>query len=87
MQEAILLELRNMNDDVASNRKDGDVVHNSDMFQKHYATLLLQIKEVNQQVCHSCILLHGICCLNHHFDLHCPYLCFNISCAILGTYF
>lgn len=56
MQEAILLELRNMNDDVASNRKDGDV-HNSDMFQKHYATLLLQIKEVNQQVCHS--LAHG----------------------------
>ena len=39
-----------MNDDAASNKKDGEVIRRSDMFQKHYATLLLQIKEVNQQV-------------------------------------
>lgn len=53
-KEALLLELRNMNDDAALNQKYGAP---TDMFQKQYATLLLQLKEVNQQVCGALLQL------------------------------
>ncbi|KAH7330857.1 hypothetical protein KP509_20G005600 [Ceratopteris richardii] len=50
-KEAILVELRNMNDDADTNQRDGDAVRSLDMFRKQYATLIVQLKEVNQQVC------------------------------------
>lgn len=51
MQEAIVLELRRMNDDVLQNQKDGDSpLKDSGPFKKDYAAVLIQLSEVNDQV-------------------------------------
>lgn len=56
-KEAILVELRNMNDDADANQRDGEAVRTLDMFKKQYATLVVQLREVNQQVCGALLQL------------------------------
>lgn len=51
MQEAVVLELRHMNDDVLENQKDGDSpLKDSEPFKKQYAAVLIQLNEANEQV-------------------------------------
>ncbi|OVA06495.1 SANT/Myb domain [Macleaya cordata] len=50
-KEALVLELRHMNDEVYENQKDGDnSLKDYDPFKKQYATVLIQLKEANDQV-------------------------------------
>ncbi|XP_073053694.1 protein ALWAYS EARLY 3-like isoform X1 [Primulina eburnea] len=50
-KEGIVLELRNMNDDVLKHQKDDDVsLKDSDSFRKQYAAVLVQLNEANEQV-------------------------------------
>ncbi|KAL1548484.1 protein ALWAYS EARLY 3-like isoform X2 [Salvia divinorum] len=50
-KEAIVLELRRMNDDVVQSQKDGDShLKESEPFKKQYAAVLIQLNEANDQV-------------------------------------
>ncbi|XP_031402656.1 protein ALWAYS EARLY 2-like isoform X1 [Punica granatum] len=56
-QEALLMELRNLNNDVLQHQNDGDgSLKDSDSFKKHYATVLVQLKEAGGQA--SSALVH-----------------------------
>ncbi|KAF2310984.1 hypothetical protein GH714_018913 [Hevea brasiliensis] len=49
-KEAVVSELKRMNDEV-ENQKDGEnSLNDSELFKKHYAAVLLQLNEVNEQV-------------------------------------
>lgn len=51
VQEAIVLELRRMNDDVLESQKDGDSpLKQSEPFRKQYAAVLMQLNEANEGV-------------------------------------
>ncbi|KZV24018.1 protein ALWAYS EARLY 3-like [Dorcoceras hygrometricum] len=50
-KEGIVLELRNMNDDVLKHQKDDDIsLKDSESFRKQYAAVLVQLNEANEQV-------------------------------------
>ncbi|XP_020552958.1 protein ALWAYS EARLY 3-like [Sesamum indicum] len=50
-KEAIVLELRRMNDDVLENQKDGNsFLKESEPFKKQYAAVLIQLNDANEQV-------------------------------------
>lgn len=50
-KEAVVSELKRMNDAVFENQKDGDnFLKDSECFKKQYAAVLLQLNEVNEQV-------------------------------------
>ncbi|KAG4111557.1 hypothetical protein ERO13_D13G111100v2 [Gossypium hirsutum] len=49
-KEAILMELRNTNDDILDNKSGGNCLKGSEPFKKHIATELVQLKEANGQV-------------------------------------
>ncbi|KAH7842107.1 hypothetical protein Vadar_001558 [Vaccinium darrowii] len=50
-KEAVVAELRHMNDDVLENQKDGDnTLKDTEPFKKQYAAVLVQLNEVNEQV-------------------------------------
>ncbi|KAL6971312.1 hypothetical protein U1Q18_030990 [Sarracenia purpurea var. burkii] len=50
-KEAVVSELRHMNDDVLENQKDGDnTLKDTEPFKKQYAAVLVQLNEVNEQV-------------------------------------
>ncbi|GER33135.1 hypothetical protein STAS_09245 [Striga asiatica] len=50
-KEAVVLELRRLNDDVFENQKDGDsYLKGSEPFRKQYAAVLIQLNEANEQV-------------------------------------
>ncbi|KAJ7525358.1 hypothetical protein O6H91_17G047000 [Diphasiastrum complanatum] len=49
-KEALLVELRNMNDEADHSMKDIEACPGSALFQRQYATVVLQLKEVNKQV-------------------------------------
>ncbi|XP_024958480.1 protein ALWAYS EARLY 3 isoform X2 [Citrus sinensis] len=50
-KEAIVSELRCMNDEILENQKDGDnSFKDSELFKKHYAAILLQLNDINEQV-------------------------------------
>ncbi|KAL1539095.1 protein ALWAYS EARLY 3-like [Salvia divinorum] len=50
-KEAVVLELRRMNDDVARHQIDGDSsLKDSEPFKKQYAAVLVQLNETNDQV-------------------------------------
>ncbi|KAI3821957.1 hypothetical protein L1987_09535 [Smallanthus sonchifolius] len=56
-KEAVVFELRRMNDDVLENQTVGDfALKDSDAFKKQYAAVLVQLNEANAQV--SSALLH-----------------------------
>lgn len=47
-------ELRRMNDDVLENQKSNDCsLKDSETFKKQYAAMLIQLNEVNEEVCLS----------------------------------
>ncbi|XVF38683.1 hypothetical protein REPUB_Repub20aG0123000 [Reevesia pubescens] len=51
VKEAVVSELRRMNDEVLENQKGGDnYIKDSDSFKKQYAAVLLLLNEVNEQV-------------------------------------
>eukprot|EP01018_Ginkgo_biloba_P039343 Gb_37435 [translate_table: standard] len=56
-KEALLVELRHMNDEVGSNQKSGETVGNSENFRKQYATVLHQLKDANDQVALALVYL------------------------------
>ncbi|XP_062108592.1 protein ALWAYS EARLY 3-like isoform X2 [Humulus lupulus] len=57
-KEAVVFELRRMNDDVLEKEKNGDSsLKNSETFKKHYAAVLLQFDEVNKQVSSALLAL------------------------------
>ncbi|KAF3456189.1 hypothetical protein FNV43_RR00839 [Rhamnella rubrinervis] len=50
-KEAVVFELKCMNDEVLENQKNGDnCLKDSELFKKQYAAVLLQLNEVNEQV-------------------------------------
>ncbi|XVF28360.1 hypothetical protein REPUB_Repub15cG0023000 [Reevesia pubescens] len=50
-KEAVVSELRRMNDEVLENQKGGDnCIKDLESFKKHYAAVHLQLNEVNEQV-------------------------------------
>ncbi|GMI85010.1 ARABIDOPSIS THALIANA ALWAYS EARLY 3, ALWAYS EARLY 3 [Hibiscus trionum] len=49
-KEAILMELRNTNNDKLENRNGGSCLKGSEPFKKHIATVLVRLKEANGQV-------------------------------------
>ncbi|XP_059668464.1 protein ALWAYS EARLY 3 isoform X2 [Cornus florida] len=50
-KEAVVSELRRMNDDVLENQKDGDnALNGSELFKKQYAAVIVQLNEINEQV-------------------------------------
>ncbi|KAK6930448.1 DIRP domain, partial [Dillenia turbinata] len=52
-KEAVVSELRHMNDEFLENQKDGDnSLKDSESFKKQYAAVLVQLNEVNEQACH-----------------------------------
>ncbi|GKU85492.1 hypothetical protein SLEP1_g162 [Rubroshorea leprosula] len=64
-KEAVVSELRHMNDEVLENQKGGDnSLKDSDSFKKQYAAVLLQLNEINEQV--SCALF----CLRQRNTYH-----------------
>jgi len=51
VQEAVVSELKHMNDEVLESQKHGDYsLKDSEVFKKHYAAVLLQLNEVNELV-------------------------------------
>lgn len=57
-KEAVVSELRCMNDAVLENQKEGNnSLKDSEHFKKQYAALLLQLNEVNDQVCSALFCL------------------------------
>ncbi|KAK4273456.1 hypothetical protein QN277_021853 [Acacia crassicarpa] len=49
-KEKLLMELRNANNDMSENQNDIDYFKDSESFKKHYATVLVQLKEASGQV-------------------------------------
>ncbi|KAM1171627.1 hypothetical protein ACFX14_021853 [Malus domestica] len=57
-KDAVVSELRHMNDEVVENHRDGDnFIRDSESFKKEYAAVLLQLSQVNDQVSSA------LCCL------------------------
>jgi hypothetical protein len=50
MQEALLMELRYMNEEVSGKQKETDKLSDLDHFRNQYATVLVQLREANDQV-------------------------------------
>lgn len=57
-QEALLKELRQMNEEVSSKQKNGDHIKDLENFRKQYAMVLLQLRDVNDQACYSAHLIN-----------------------------
>ncbi|CAH9131290.1 unnamed protein product [Cuscuta epithymum] len=50
-KDAVVSELRRMNDDILENQRSGDcTLNDSDPFRKQYASIIVQLNEVNDQV-------------------------------------
>eukprot|EP01018_Ginkgo_biloba_P039236 Gb_24703 [translate_table: standard] len=49
-KEALIVELRHMNDDISKSEKKGGALRNSQVFRKQYASVLVQLKVANDQV-------------------------------------
>ena len=45
------MELRSANSDILENKNGIDCLKDSEVFKKHYATVLLQLKEASGQAC------------------------------------
>lgn len=56
-KEAILVELRHMNDEVNGHQKNGEAMRSSDNFQKQYATVIHQLRDANEQVASALVYL------------------------------
>ena len=49
LQEALLTELKNMNEEVAAKQKEGEPIKEFEHFRKQYAMVLLQLRDANDQ--------------------------------------
>ncbi|XP_078438778.1 DNA binding protein isoform X2 [Wolffia australiana] len=56
-KEALLTELRNMNEEVSTKQKDGEPIKEFDHFRKQYAMVLLQLRDANDQVAGALVFL------------------------------
>lgn len=56
-KEALLKELRQMNEEVSSKQKNGDHIKDLENFRKQYAMVLLQLRDVNDQVASALLFL------------------------------
>ncbi|CAL9054818.1 unnamed protein product [Musa banksii] len=56
-KEALLIELRNMNEEVSEKQKDGDTIKDLDHFRKQYAMVLVQLRDANDQVASALLSL------------------------------
>ncbi|CAH9059613.1 unnamed protein product [Cuscuta europaea] len=88
-KDAVISELRRMNDDVLENQQSGDcTLKDSDPFRKQYAAIIVQLNEVNEQVSSA------LCCLrqrntyqgNFSFSWPKPVACFGDSGGIFDSY-
>lgn len=50
MQEALLRELRYMNEEVSGKQKETDTLPDLEHFRSQYATVLVQLRQANDQV-------------------------------------
>ncbi|AQK46377.1 Putative MYB DNA-binding domain superfamily protein [Zea mays] len=49
-KEALLVELRHMNEEVSGKQKDGEIIKDLEHFRKQYAMVLVQLRDSNDQV-------------------------------------
>ncbi|PKA56627.1 Protein always early 3 [Apostasia shenzhenica] len=56
-REALLIELRQMNEEVSGDQKNGNHIKDLENFRKQYAMVLLQLRDVNDQVASALIYL------------------------------
>lgn len=56
-KEALLIELRQMNEEVSTKQKHGDLIKDLENFRKQYAFVLLQLRDVNDQVASALLFL------------------------------
>ncbi|WOL02517.1 protein ALWAYS EARLY 2-like isoform X2 [Canna indica] len=56
-KEALLIELRNMNEEVSEKQKDGDTIKDLEHFRKQYAMVLVQLRDANDQVASALVSL------------------------------
>ncbi|KAG2584872.1 protein ALWAYS EARLY 2-like isoform X6 [Panicum virgatum] len=49
-KEALLVELRHMNEEVSGMQKDGEIIRDLEHFRKQYAMVLVQLRDSNDQV-------------------------------------
>ncbi|XP_020596183.1 protein ALWAYS EARLY 2-like isoform X2 [Phalaenopsis equestris] len=56
-KEALLIELSQMNEEVSTKQKNGDHIKDLENFRKQYAMVLLQLRDVNDQVASALLFL------------------------------
>lgn len=56
-KEALLMELRHMNEEVSGKQKDGDAIKDLEHFRKQYAMVLVQLRDANDQVASALLSL------------------------------
>nr|XP_043613972.1 protein ALWAYS EARLY 3 isoform X2 [Erigeron canadensis] len=72
-KEAVVFELRRMNDDVIENQTDGNfALRDSEAFKKQYAAVLVQLNEANAQVSSALFRLRQRNTYQNHFHLNWP---------------
>lgn len=72
-KEAVVFELRRMNDDVLESQTVGDfALQDSDAFKKQYAAVLVQLNEANSQVSSALFRLRQRNTYQHNFHLNWP---------------
>ncbi|XP_074564654.1 protein ALWAYS EARLY 3-like isoform X2 [Curcuma longa] len=56
-KEALLKELRNMNEEVSEKQQDGDTIKDLEHFRRQYAMVLVQLRDANDQVASALLSL------------------------------
>ncbi|XP_042456861.1 protein ALWAYS EARLY 3-like isoform X1 [Zingiber officinale] len=56
-KEALLKELRNMNEEVSEKQQDGDTIKDLEHFRRQYAMVLIQLRDANDQVASALLSL------------------------------
>ncbi|XP_010931795.1 protein ALWAYS EARLY 3 isoform X3 [Elaeis guineensis] len=56
-KEALLMELRHMNEEVSGKQRDGDAIKDLEHFRKQYAMVLVQLRDANDQVASALLSL------------------------------
>lgn len=51
LQETVLIELRNANNGILENQNGIESLKDPEGFKKHYATVLVELKEASGQAC------------------------------------
>ncbi|XP_020183561.1 protein ALWAYS EARLY 3 isoform X1 [Aegilops tauschii subsp. strangulata] len=56
-KEALLVELRHMNEEVSGKQKDGEIIRDLEHFRKQYAMVLVQLRDSNDHVASALLCL------------------------------